>query len=441
MKKSLKAGAAAVDISPKEGIELAGYPHYLRHNTGVHDPLYAGCIYLNNGENEILLITLDILMYSKKYVKESRERISQKTSIPKENIMISCSHTHSGPWASGRLDLDALEAGLTVDEEYVKGLNDKIEKIALEAYNNTFDAKIGIEKGVCGKEKGIGGNRRDPEGLADPEVWTIGVQDDKGNWRACMVKYALHPTLIHADSTVVTADYPGYIRKYFEEKKPGMVFLFAQGTSGDQSTRYFRNGQTFEEAERFGRTIGAEADKVLESMELSSDVDLVVKSTEVDIHIRELPSVPEAEKAVKEAKENYEKIKAAGGSYIEVQNANLVVLGAEDLLGYTLAMDKGNKIDLLEDETPAEVQVLGIGDARIVGLQGEVFVDFGLAIQEKSPFEKTFVVELANGCMPGYAYNEEAYLEGGYETDTSLLTHETGDMLVDTAVKLLNQTK
>jgi len=42
----LKAGMSRVDITPPQGLELAGYPHYPRNNTGAHDPLYAACMYL-----------------------------------------------------------------------------------------------------------------------------------------------------------------------------------------------------------------------------------------------------------------------------------------------------------------------------------------------------------------------------------------------------------
>ena len=91
----IKAGTAIVDISPEQGIELAGYPHHPRHNTGVHDPLYAACIYLDNGEEKIALVSLDLLFLSKKYVKEIRDRASALTGIPKGNIMIAAA-IHSG---------------------------------------------------------------------------------------------------------------------------------------------------------------------------------------------------------------------------------------------------------------------------------------------------------------------------------------------------------
>ena len=439
MRKILKAGVSSIDISPRKGIELGGYPHYLRHNTGIHDPLYASCIYLDNGEEKFVIISMDLLFFSKKYVLSVRRKISEHTQIPSGNIMISCSHTHSGPWASGRLDLEALEKGLKADENYIVELEDKLVNIVLDASSKTFKAKIGVEKGYCGKEQGIGGNRRDPNGPSDPAVWTIGVQDILGNWRACLVKYALHPTVIHAESTVVTADYPCYIREYLSKTKPQMAFLFVQGTSGDQSTRYFRNGQSFDEARRIGTAIGIEADRILDSMKLSSDIKLVTKSMEVNVDLKILPSKKEAEKSVEEAKKKLDEVIARKGSYLEVQNADLVLLGAEDSLGYILMKEKGEKIDLLEDELPAEIQVISIGDARIVGIPGEVFVEFGLEIIEKSPNRKTFVVELSNGCLPGYACTGKAFAEGGYETDTSLLTSKTGDIFVEAALKLLNE--
>ena len=65
----LKAGMMSVDISPEQGEELAGYPHYPRNNTGVHDPLYGACMYLSNGKEEVALVTLDLLFFSKKHVQ------------------------------------------------------------------------------------------------------------------------------------------------------------------------------------------------------------------------------------------------------------------------------------------------------------------------------------------------------------------------------------
>ncbi|MEN6417324.1 MAG: hypothetical protein ABFC73_00220, partial [Clostridiaceae bacterium] len=71
----LQAGTALADISPKLGEELGGYPHYPRNNTGIHDPLYAACLYIDNGETQVVMVTLDLLFFSKKHVTAVRQRV------------------------------------------------------------------------------------------------------------------------------------------------------------------------------------------------------------------------------------------------------------------------------------------------------------------------------------------------------------------------------
>jgi neutral ceramidase len=435
----LRAGTSVIDISPSKGIELAGYPHFLRHNTGIHDPLYASCILLDDEKIKIVLVCMDILFFSKKYVNEIRRRVSEKIDILPANIMISCSHTHSGPWASGRLDLEALEKDLKPDYGFIEDLKEKIVHIICKASENLFQAKIGVDFGICGKECAVGGNRRIPGGPSDPEVWVVGVKDLKDNFKAALVKYSLHPTVIHEDSTLVSADYSAYIRNYLSETKPGMIMLFAQGTSGDQSTRYFRKNQSFDEAERIGNEIGKVSNHVLDSLQFSQKLQLFSESKEIDIDLRVLPSEAEAIRNVKITSKKLEKLKNKNAPYMKIQNANLSNLGAECTLGYTKLKSKGISIELEVEELPVEVQVIGIGDTRIVGLQGEIFLEFGLEIQKRSPAKKTFVIELANGALPGYVCTERAIAEGGYEAETTLINGKAGKKLVDTALCLLDK--
>lgn len=436
MMKALVAGVSIVDISPRQGIELFGYPHYERCNTGIHDPLYASCLYLENGQTRLAIVTMDMTKYSKKYVRHVRNRVSVITGIPQHNIMICCSHTHSSPQAAGRVDLEGIKKGIEPDPLYIEEIEDKLVNLIIEASNNTFKAKIGIEKGYCGKEQGVGGNRRDPNGPSDPEVWVIGVQDELGRWRASFVKYALHPTFIHGESTVVSADYPCYIRRFLSDSKLGITTLFAQGTSGDQSSRYFRSGQTFDEAKRVGYAIGKEADRVLDAMTLSTQTDLFVNFKEIDIDLKKLPPKEKAIAEVNKVKALLTRLKEENAPYIDIRNTEVKLLGAENLLGHVVAKEE-NKLGFVEDEIPAEVQVIGIGDARIVGFQGELFVEYGLNLKKESPFEKTIVVELANGALPGYMCTAETYAEGGYEAGSSLLTAKTGEMFINTALDLL----
>jgi neutral ceramidase len=440
MKTGFMAGVAQADISPGPGIELAGYPHHPRPNAGVHDPLYASCLCLDDGETRLAIVSLDILMISKREVRAIRERVARETPIPAGNVMICCSHTHSGPWASGRLDMEAIAQGLEPDAGWVAELREKTAAVVAEAYAGRFPAEIGVERGFCGRAEGVGGNRRDPNEAADPEVWVAAVRDGDGRPRGCLVKYALHPTFLHSDNDRVSADYPGCIRAHLAARHPGMVFLFAQGASGNQSPRYFRTGKTYAEAVRVGTAIGREAERVLETMRFSADARLRARSAEVTPELRTLPPRAEVEGQVARFTREWEAAKAAGSAERDVWNAELRLLGAEDTLGYVRAREQGRPLALVRDELPAEIQVLGIGEARIVGVPGEMFVELGLTIQYRAPFDKVFVATLANGCLPGYACTARAYAQGGYETGTSLLTGGSGEQIVEAAVRLLRET-
>ena len=143
----------------------------------------------------------------------------------------------------------------------------------------------------------------------------------------------------------------------------------------------------------------------------------------------------------KKARQEYERLKSSNSSYLEIQNANLKLLGAEDILGYILALKSGKKIALLEDEQPAQIQVIGIGDARVVCMPGEVFVKYALDIRKSSPYAFTMVVELANGALPGYVYTPRALEEGGYEVDTSMLHESMGERMAEKAIALLKGEK
>lgn len=430
------AGCASFDMSPSPGVELAGYPHFHRNNTGVHDPLIANCLYLKNEGLELALVTLDILFYSKLYVTEAREKVEAACGMQGKNIIISCSHTHSGPWASGRLDKEAIEAGRS-DADYIHFLTDGIVDMVIRARETAFPAELGVGSGICGAERGVGGNRRVKGGVHDPSVGVIAVRDKSGVVRCVLANYTLHPTFIHEDSSVVTADYPAYIRRQVQEALPGVEFGFAQGASGDQSSRYFRQGQSHDEAERVGREIGKEVLSVLRALSFSADPKLAIAGATVEFDLRTYAPIDELRAEAEATTAVYERLKAEGAPYIDVQNANLKMLGAEDILGYAEMVEKGGVIKLLVDERPAEVCALRLGDAAIACVPGEYFVEFALRIKRESPFTPTIVFELSNGCLPGYCYTREALAEGGYEVDTSMLTPEFGDKMTSLAVELV----
>jgi hypothetical protein len=413
----LKAGTGIADISPKKGVQLAGYPHCPRPNEGIHDPLYASALYLNDGKNDIVIVTLDLLSIGKDIVRELREETGK-------HICFSVSHTHSAPWGSETLACEHAE-GIVRNPEYIAELKEKLRGTIGRAVSNTFDAVIGTGIGHCGSSRGVGGNRREKGGAADDSVNVLCVKDTGGAVRAVLVNYTLHPTYLHADNLLVSADYPGYIRQYFRLTRPDAVVLFSQGTSGDQSSRYFRTGQSFEEAVRAGTLIGAEADRVIEAMAFSGDAKISVKSfTLNDMPMKAFPAKAEALKNKLKAEKAFDAAKDKG--YIAMRNAELAMFGAQNAYVFSEMAESG----YTSPELPYEVQLLTIGDALIAALQGEIFVRYGLEIKRLSPRAKTFVFSVSNGYAPGYIYTPEAGAAGGYEVGTSMFAANAGEHLL-----------
>ena len=97
----------------------------------------------------------------------------------------------------------------------------------------------------------------------------------------------------------------------------------------------------------------------------------------------------------------------------------------------------------LPQEYPVPVHTLRVNDLGIAGLHGEVFVEIGLDIKERSPFPQTMVIGLANGST-GYIATDKALDEGSSETRLCRYVRSpkgTGKLWADTAVNVFKEMK
>lgn len=436
-----KAGVAEVDISPPLGVQIVGYPTVIRPNTGIHDPLFAGCLVFDDGRTRIAVITADLVYFEKDFVRRFRAVVEGDTGIPASHLLMCCSHTHAGPRVATRLFDEEVAMGGRVESAYLATLMERLRGLVKRAAAGLRPARIGFGAGRAGAEKGIGGNRHDPAGPADPAVKVIGVQDEAGEWMAVLVKYSLHPTILQMGNTLVSADYPWGIRALMKERHSRATFFFAQGATGDQSSRYFRKGQTFEEAERFGRIIGEEADRVLAALQWAREPVLGATSVEVEPVWKDIPPIPELEERIARYWKELHELEARGAPYVQRQTCYLDRLGTELTLGMARCHAKGQKAPW-EYEAPLEVQALRIGDvlggadACIVGVAGESFVEYTLAIEKGSPFAHTYVFTVANGMSPGYVVDEASAEKRLFEYGASMMKPETGERILAAAARL-----
>ena len=92
----LRVGVAAVKITPPTGTPMAGY-YYERGSQDVIDDLYAKAAVLDDGSTKVALVVCDLISLPRNTVLDARRLIEQQTGIPGGNVMISATHTHTGP--------------------------------------------------------------------------------------------------------------------------------------------------------------------------------------------------------------------------------------------------------------------------------------------------------------------------------------------------------
>src|SRR5262249_49504137 len=135
-KKVFRAGAFAQDITPpKLPISVNGGMQD-RQATAVHDRLHARCLVLDDGTTRIALAVCDSCMIPREVVDDARELIPRATGIRKDRVLISATHTHTAPTATGVFQSDP-------DAAYVKFLPKQIAKGVERAAANLAPAHVG----------------------------------------------------------------------------------------------------------------------------------------------------------------------------------------------------------------------------------------------------------------------------------------------------------
>jgi len=437
MKSTLTAGAAAAEITPESSQFLQGYPHVERYSEGVHDPLLSSALYLSNGRTSVLFVANDIVFVPKAVVKRVRERIAAAIPVPAVNVMVTATHTHSGPIMLRGLFATDDPAVPNPDPEYIQFMEDRIVSSAREAYGNAEPAELGL---AVADGTGVGSNRREPSGPSDPQVPVLMVRSVDGRRHlACMIVCSMHPTVLHEDSRLVSADFPGMTRVFLQHNHVGKdcPVLHHTGPAGNQSPRHVTRSNTFPEAERLGGILGKAVAKVMPAIEYRTSVSLNAVQVAFDPPVKKFTSVAQAKTKLARAINRLKHLQTGGAPSQEVRTAECDWFGAEE--GVTLARSAvdGRLENAVASFTPLEIQVIRVGPWRFAGWQGEVFVEY--ALQEKERSRNTFVISLANGESQGYIVTPEAAKEGGYEASNGLLSYETGQILVDKTLETLNK--
>lgn len=421
----LRAGAAVVDISPQQfPLNMPG-GFNANMAEGVHDPLHARALVLDDGALQLALVVVDNLGIAREMADEARAIITERCGIPPEKVLVAATHTHSAPAANVK---EGSEPAVAYRKLVIEGIADSVIRahqslrpaavgaaahpLPEEVFNRRWFLKPGKmplnpfgELDQVKMNPGTSAEVLDrPAGPTDPDVTVLSIQDTKSRKPlALFASYSLH-YVGATPRALVSADYFGEFCRLMPSRVRGgeeFVAMLANGTSGDINNIPFLvtrpPREPFEQIRIVAQKTADAAWHAWRSIERhEADATLGMVQREITLKMRRPTS------------EQIERAKAVLAITDEAERAKLPRL-AEAYARRTLSLAEG-------DETVDVVlQAVRIGDLALCAIPFEVLVEIGLDIKARSPFPRNVVIGIANGSH-GYLPTPEQHALGGYET-------------------------
>jgi putative membrane-bound dehydrogenase-like protein len=434
----LRAGAAAIDITPTSFPVIVNGMFEERIATKALDPIFAKCIVLDDGTTRIALVVADSCMLPRDLLDEAKNIASKSTGIPTDRIMISATHTHSAPSSMGCLGSDA-------DANYVKFLPPLLAKAIEQANANLKPARVGyaIAKApdytACRRWIFAPNQMRNdpfgfttvranmhpgyqnpgamgPAGPTDPDLTLLSLQTTDGKPLALLANFSMH----YFSSGIVSSDYFGIFAKKFAtlaNADENFVGIMSQGTSGDAwCGDYSKPAAKTWTIDEYSQGMAQLAFDACRNIEYRDDIPLAMKETKLALRYRVAD-----EKRLAWSKD---KLAALNG---KKPTAQPDIYAREQLM---LAENPNRELKL---------QAIRIGNFAIAAIPNEVYALTGLKIKRANSDATTMVIELANG-SEGYIPPPEQHVLGGYTTwaaRTAGLEVEAEPKIVEAILKLL----
>ncbi len=395
-----QAGATRQKITPERFLWMAGYGSRNHPATGLLNDLYAKALVIDDGQGtRVAIVTLDLVGISPDLVAPITQEIEARYKLPRANVALCCSHTHSGPVVGHNLrtlHYDQLDAAQQQEiDRYAGELKQAIVGLVGRAIDGLAPCEVSFAHGSVG----FAANRRnnkEPEvpklraagqlvGPFDHDVPVLKVVGADGKLKAVLFGYACHATVL--DGYDWSSDYPGFAQSELESRHPDCVALFCAGCGADQNPLPRRK---VELARQYGQQLAAAVDETLGApqTELSGKI-----STALDILPLELAHVPTADELAQDVKSSDRYVAARARHYQQLASA-------------------GQK---LESTYPYPVQLWKFGPKlTFVTLGGEVVVDYVLRLKHELGAQSTWVAGYTNDVM-AYIPSRRVLSEGGYE--------------------------
>ena len=448
--QGLQVGFGRADIIPEiTGVQIAGGDAAARLSDGYLDEVATTCIAIREGEQTILLYTIDFIVVDPN-VYGSQPYISEATGVPVENILLNCTHTHSG--VSIRSKWDGVEDYIKkYNEACVEAAEDAMEDLspATMYYGSTMTESMVFVRHYLMNDGTTYGNGHGTleSGIkehlypADEELQVIKfAREAEDKKDVVLMNLGAHATINNSLApNSVSADWPYNARTYVEENTDSLCAVF-EAAAGDQipNSKISEIAPYGNRYPQFGEKAGEYCVSVLNGEMTKAEGSGI----NLKIHKYTAASMKEDTEDVQrlvQAKELVSLASQKGGySHPEV-TAKVKEYGFDNYLQASGLVSRAN----YPQTQSMDLHLLTVDGVSFIFAPYEMFGVSGRAIKDQSPYDMTFVItcsENAGGHM-GYLPHLYGCEEGFYEYDVTKFARGTAEDLVETYVAQLTEMK
>jgi len=297
--ETLKVGFARVDVTPDVPVKLAGYgaaffsDDFCRWSTGVHDPLYAHAMALEDRVGSVvILIVLDNVGTITNEIVRIQDGVSRELGIDARDVVVCSTHTHHGPDTVGIW-------GVIVPPETGRQEDaiDRMVQGAVRAGVDAWKARVpaSLKYGVA-EESRVHFNKvfLDPNRTLDSTLTVLAAYDAQGCIIGSVMNWAAHPTLMPEGNTLISSDYPGGYYRYMTEKLGG-IHMFVNGAIGASVQaiapengwlKWLLQSASWEDVEDMGRLLGEDVVALLaDGIPVADPVVRLFETREVPVEV------------------------------------------------------------------------------------------------------------------------------------------------------------
>ena len=433
--KGLLAGYAKIDITPDYQVGLGGYSNAeSRRNTAVLDRIYATCIAVTEGEDTVLLYTIDNCSCGRATANAIRSVVSQATGVPEDKIFFG--HTHNAPGMGGH-----PEARMYQKQVYAAcargaqlALADRAPAKILAAKKNfpgwTYTRHVRLENGIVsgyGWRK-YGSPAVEHFGLIDDEMVLIKFDRGEEKKGILLMNWQGHPDCSGQIGKLnISPSYPGPLRDTIEAGS-GLHVAYFTGADGNMIIdcgKFFPEKAHNLDYRHYAVRMGLFAVELLQELKEveGSGIATSQRIVQVDVDHSWDHMVPQADEVFKLWKATDKPtgdVLARQYNFSSVYHARSIRSKAQ----------QGPHMEL-------EINAFRIGGIGFTTGTYEMFAESGIQVKEGAPYEYTFLLTGNAGYIP----SERSFEYRCYEADTGLYAKGTAEKLVDNYIEMLKEIK